>query len=329
MKLQGKKVLVTGAGGFVGSHLVEALVKYGSFVKAFVHYNSRNDWGFLEDLKKDILDQLEIFSGDLRDSDCVRKVVKGQEVIFHLGALIGIPYSYINPSDVVETNVKGTLNLLLASLDYNIERFVHTSTSEVYGTAQYTPIDENHPLNPQSPYAVSKASADFLAKSFFLTYSLPVAIIRPFNLYGPRQSARAVIPNIVAQGLIKDQIKIGSLSTTRDFTYIEDAIKGFIDFAECEKTLGEVVNLGSGNETSIEKLIKIIGELLDKKLKIFEEKERKRPQKSEVQRLVSNSEKAKKLFGWSPEVRFNEGLTLTINWIKKNLNRYKTEIYNI
>ncbi len=329
MNLQGKKVLVTGAGGFVGSHLVEALVRYGALVKAFVHYNSRNDWGFLEDLEKDILSELEVFSGDLRDLDCVRKSLKGQKVIFHLGALIGIPYSYISPSDAVETNVKGTLNLLLASLDDEVERFVHTSTSEIYGTAQYTPIDENHPQNPQSPYAASKASSDFLAKSFFLTYDLPVAIIRPFNLYGPRQSARSVIPNIIAQGLTKDQIEIGSLSPARDYTYVKDAVKGFIAFAECDKALGEVVNLGSGNEISVEKLIQMIGGLLDRKLKILEKNKRKRPPKSEVGRLVSNSDKAIKLFGWSPEVELREGLVLTINWIKKNLNRYKTEIYNI
>jgi len=329
LKLQGKKVLVTGAGGFVGSHLVEALTEYGCQVKAFVHYNSRNDWGYLEDLKKDLMDKVEVFSGDLRDSDCVRKAIGEQQVVFHLGALVGIPYSYVNPSDVVETNVKGTLNLLLASLDSSIEKFIHTSTSEVYGDAQYTPMDENHPVSPQSPYAASKASSDFLAKSFFESYDLSVAIIRPFNIYGPRQSARSVIPNIIAQGLLKDRIEVGSVFPTRDYTYVEDTAKGFVSFAECDETLGEVVNLGTGEEVSIEKLVELIGELLDKKLKISETEKRKRPEKSEVKRLVANPGKARELFGWKPEISIRQGLHLTIDWIKNNLSRYKTGIYNI
>lgn len=329
MKLGGRKVLVTGAGGFVGSHLVEALVEKGCKVTAFVHYNSRNDWGMLEWVDKKILNQVEVISGDIRDSDGVRKIMKDQKIVFHLAALIGIPYSYVNPLDVADTNIQGTLNLLLAAKEIGVEKFIHTSTSEVYGTAQYVPMDENHPINPQSPYAASKASADQLALSFHYSYELPVSIIRPFNVYGPRQSARSVLSNIIMQALIKDEIKIGSISTSRDLTYVTDSVKGFIQFAECDETAGEVVNLGSQNEVSVKDLINLTEKHLGKKLKIVQEDKRIRPEKSEVMRLVSNSEKAKKLLGWKPEIEIEQGLQKTISWIKENLNFYKKDIYNI
>ena len=329
MKLNGKSVLVTGAGGFVGSHLVEALVQTGAKVKAFVHYNSRNDWGMLEWVNPEILNQAEVISGDIRDLDGVRKIMKDQEIIFHLAALIGIPYSYVNPLDVADTNIKGTLNLLLSAKEYRIEKFIHTSTSEVYGTAQYVPMDEKHPVNPQSPYAAAKASADQLALSFHYTYKLPLGIIRPFNIYGPRQSARSVISSIIMQALTKDEVKIGALTTTRDLTYVKDSVRGFIQFGECDKIAGEVVNLGSENEISVKNIIEIVEKNIKKKVKIVQEEERIRPEKSEVQRLVSNSDKAKKLFGWKPETGIDQGIERTISWIEKNINFYKREIYNI
>jgi dTDP-glucose 4,6-dehydratase len=329
LKLNEKSVLVTGAGGFVGSHLIEALVQKGAKVKAFVRYNSRNDWGMLERVDKKILEQVEVISGDIRDSDGIRKIMKDQEIIFHLAALIGIPYSYVNPLDVADTNIQGTLNLLLAARESEIEKFIHISTSEVYGTAQYVPMDEKHPINPQSPYAASKASADQLALSFYYTYQLPVGIIRPFNIYGPGQSARSVIPSIIMQALTKDEIKIGSLTTSRDMTYVTDSIKGFLQFAECDETTGEVVNLGSENEVSVKHLIELVERNLNKKVRIVQDNERIRPEKSEVEKLVSSSEKAKKLFKWNPEIKIDQGIQKTITWIKDNIDFFKKEIYNI
>ena len=329
MKLKGKKVLVTGAGGFVGSHLVEALLKSDYQVKAFVHYNSRNDWGWLEDLNQNDLKNIQVITGDLRDGDAVRKSVKGQDLVFHLGALIGIPYSYVNPADVVETNVKGTLNILLAGLDYRIEKIIHTSTSEVYGTAQYIPIDEAHPINPQSPYAASKASADYLALSFNLSYDLPIAIIRPFNIYGPRQSARSIIPNIIIQAMSGNLVKIGSPYPTRDFTFVSDAVEGFIRLAECDEAGGGVVNLGFGNEVSVKELVKLVSRQIGEKLVIKKEKERIRPKKSEVERLICDSTKAKRLFAWNPKIGIDEGIGETIDWFKRHLNKYKARVYNI
>lgn len=329
MEIQNKKVLVTGAGGFVGSHLVEALVKYGAKVKAFVHYNSRNDWGMLEEVNKNILKEVDVTASDLRDADAVRKAVKGEEVVFHLGALIGVPYSYVNPRDVVDTNVSGTLNILSAARDFKVKKIIHTSTSEVYGTAQYVPMDENHPVNPQSPYAASKLSADLLALSFHRSYDLPVGVIRPFNIYGPRQSARAVIPSIITQALLKKKVDLGSISPTRDLTYVADSASGFIAFAECEKTVGEVVNLGSNREVSISQLIEIVSTCLNKKIKVNKEEKRVRPEKSEVERLLSDSSKAKALFGWNPKIDIEEGIRKTVGWMEKNIDRYKEEIYNI
>jgi len=320
---------VTGAGGFVGSHLVEALVKSGAKVKAFVHYNSRNDWGMLENVDKNVLKEVEVMASDLRDTDAVRKAVKGQQVVFHLGALIGIPYSYVNPRDVVDTNINGTLNVLTAARDFKAEKIIHTSTSEVYGTAQYVPMDESHPLNPRSPYAASKLAADLLALSFHSSYNLPVGVIRPFNIYGPRQSARAVIPSIITQTLVKREVNLGSIFPTRDLTFVTDTALGFIAFAECEKTVGEVVNLGSNREVSISELIQMVSTCLNKKIKVIKEKKRVRPEKSEVEKLLSDSRKAKALFGWSPKIDVKEGIRKTVSWIGKNIDKYKQEIYNI
>jgi NAD dependent epimerase/dehydratase len=329
LRIGGKKVLVTGAGGFVGSHLVEALVKRGAVVRAFVHYNSRNDWGMLEDVAKNVLNQVEVVPGDLKDADCVREAVRGQGVVFHLGALIGIPYSYVNPRDVVDTNVCGTLNVLAAALDSGVQKVVHTSTSEIYGTAQYVPMDEKHPANPQSPYAASKLGADHLAFSFYRSFDLPLGIIRPFNIFGPRQSARAVIPSIITQALLKRKISLGSVYPTRDLTFVKDAVNGFVDFAECEKTVGQLVNLGSSHEVSINQIVNLISDCLGKRIQIQREKTRVRPEKSEVGRLFSDSSKARGLFRWHPKTDLRPGIEKTISWFEKNIGRYKGDIYNI
>ena len=329
MSLKGKKVFVTGAGGFVGSHLVEELVKIGARVRALVHYNSRNDWGMLEDLDKAVLREVEVVTGDIRDGEALKWMIKDQAVVFNLAALIGIPYSYVNPRDAIETNISGSLNLLLAALDSKIEKLVHTSTSEVYGTAKYIPMDEKHPLNPQSPYAASKVSADQLALSFYRSFSLPVGIIRPFNIYGPRQSARAVIPNMIIQGIEGSRLKLGSVFPSRDLTYVKDAVKGFISFAQSDKTIGEVVNLGTGTEVSISELIDLVRRKFNKDLKTKSDKKRVRPQKSEVERLIADTSKARKLFNWKPETKLERGIENTIQWIEENSWRYKKEIYNI
>jgi len=329
VSLKGKKVFVTGAGGFVGSHLVEELVKIGARVRALVHYNSRNDWGMLEDLDKAVLREVEVVTGDIRDGEALKWMIKDQAVVFNLAALIGIPYSYVNPRDAIETNISGSLNLLLAALDSKIEKLVHTSTSEVYGTAKYIPMDEKHPLNPQSPYAASKVSADQLALSFYRSFSLPVGIIRPFNIYGPRQSARAVIPNMIIQGIEGSRLKLGSVFPSRDLTYVKDAVKGFISFAQSDKTIGEVVNLGTGTEVSISELIDLVRRKFNKDLKTKSDKKRVRPQKSEVERLIADTSKARKLFNWKPETKLERGIENTIQWIEENSWRYKKEIYNI
>jgi nucleoside-diphosphate-sugar epimerase len=309
LRMKGKKVLVTGAGGFVGSHLVEALVKRGAKVRALVHYNSRNDWGMLEDVPKSVLKSTQVVAGDLKDADCVRETSRGQQVIFHLGALIGIPYSYVNPRDVVDTNVNGTLNVLNAALDSGAEKIVHTSTSEIYGTAQYVPMDEKHPVNR--------------------SFDLPVGVIRPFNVFGPRQSGRAVIPSIITQALLGRKISLGSVYPTRDLTFVRDSVNGFIDFAECERTTGQVVNLGSEHEVSIDRIVKLVSDCLGREVQIQRERKRIRPEKSEVERLYSDSSKARGLFGWSPDTNLKRGIEHTISWLEKNLKRYKGDIYNI
>jgi NAD dependent epimerase/dehydratase len=324
-----KVVLVTGAGGFIGSHLTEHLVNCGAKVKAFVKYNSRNDWGLLESLPKEKLNEIEVIMGDLRDSDAIRQAAKGVEIIFHLGALIAIPYSYVHPREFVETNVIGTLNVLVAAQENSVEKIVHTSTSEVYGTAQYVPIDEKHPLRGQSPYSASKIAADMLAESFYRSFGLPVAIIRPFNTFGPRQSARAVIPTIISQALTKKQIYLGSLHPTRDYTYIDDIVEAFIKVAESPNSTGEVINTGSNSEISIGDIAKKVIAIIGKNRKIATDPRRIRPPNSEVERLCCGNTKARELLNWEPRISFDEGLKKTIEWIVDNINLYKAELYNI
>ncbi|TRZ96014.1 NAD-dependent epimerase/dehydratase family protein [bacterium] len=326
---QNKKILVTGAGGFIGSHLIERLVKLGTKVRAFVRYNSRNDWGLIEFLPKEIQVELEIFTGDLKDSEAVRKAVKDCEIVFHLGALIAIPYSYINPMDFVQTNVNGTANIVNACREYGVARLVHTSTSEVYGTAQYTPIDEKHPLQGQSPYSASKIGADKIVESQYLAFGLPATTIRPFNTYGPRQSARAIIPTIITQALAESEVKLGSLWPTRDLTYIDDTVEGFIKIGASQKAIGEVINIGLGEGISIKELVNSISKIIGKELKIKYDSLRVRPKKSEVGRLICNNIKAKKILNWQPKVSLAQGLEKTIVWISENLGRYKKEIYNL
>ena len=326
---QGEKILVTGAGGFIGSHLVERLVREGASVRAFVRYNSRGDVGLLRLLDSATLAQIEIVSGDLRDVERVRSAMQGCGIVFHLGALISIPYSYINPRDVVQTNVMGTLNVLMATRELSVKRIVHTSTSEVYGTAVRVPMDEHHPLCPQSPYAASKVAADKLAMSFYSSFGVPVSIIRPFNTYGPRQSARAIIPTVVTQLLKANWVKTGNLTPTRDFTHISDTINGFIMIAGPEGSIGEEINIGSGLEISIGDLVSKIGQLMGKKSRIEHEEARFRPSSSEVFRLVCDNRKAKDLLGWEPMITLDEGLKLTIQWIEHNLSLYdRWEMYH-
>lgn len=322
-----KKVLVSGAGGFIGSHLVETLVKDGAQVRAFVRYNSRNDIGLLRFLPKPILDSVELKLGDLRDADAVREAVRGVDYIFHLGALIAIPYSYLHPRDVVESNVIGTLNVLMAARDAGVERMIHTSTSEVYGTALQIPIDERHPLQGQSPYSASKIGADKLVESFYLSYNLPVTTLRPFNTFGPRQSARAVIPAIITQVLTQEKIHIGNLDARRDFTYVSDTVNGFLKIAQAINVDGQVFNLGTGNEVSIGDLVKQIVSLSGRQVGIQVDSDRLRPEKSEVQRLLSNNQLALERFGWSPQVGLDDGLQLTMDWIRDHLDLYRSGEY--
>jgi len=336
LNLQTKKILVTGADGFIGSHLTEALVKLGASVKAFVYYNSFGHLGWLEHIEKDVLDQLEIHSGDIRSYDSVSKAVKDCDVVLHLAALIGIPYSYLSPDSYVDTNIKGTVNILQAAREYNVEKIVHTSTSEVYGTALYVPIDEIHPLQAQSPYSASKISADQMAMSFHRSFDLPVSIIRPFNTYGPRQSTRAVIPTIISQIANGNRnIHIGSIKPTRDFNYIEDTVRGFIAVAGADEAVGEVTNIGSGYEISIENLVYQIATLMDTEVSLISETERMRPANSEVDRLLCDNRKAKSILDWTPHYSSIEGLKrglrYTINWFAnpENLLRYRTDYYGI
>lgn len=329
MNWKKKKVLVTGAGGFIGSHLTEGLVNLGADVRAFVRYNSRNDFGLLEVLPENIKTKMNVVAGDLRDPDTVKNIVRNRDILFHLGALIDIPYSYLHPREAVDTNIMGTLNILMAAKDTKIEKAIHTSTSEVYGTAQYVPIDEKHPLQAQSPYSASKISADKLAESFYKSYDLPLTIIRPFNTYGPRQSARAVIPTIITQALVRDEISLGLTTPIRDFTYVSDVVDAFINIAESDNSIGEVINVGSGAGISIGDLANKIIFLTGREAKIIFDKERVRPPKSEVQKLVADNSKAKKLINWEVKTNLEAGLKKTIEWIGKNLGKYKIDIYNI
>ena len=329
MDWTGKRVLVTGASGFIGSHLVEALVGEGATVRALAHYNSRNDAGLLRRLPPDVQREVDVFYGDLKDPWSVRQAMEGTETVFHLGALIGIPYSYVNPYDVVQTNVLGTYHVLAAARDLGVGRVVHTSTSEVYGSAQYVPIDENHPLQGQSPYSASKIGADKLAESFYLSFELPVSTVRPFNTYGPRQSARAVIPTIITQALTQDFVQLGALYPRRDFTYATDTAAGFIAAAESDATVGQVVNLGTGDDITIGELVDLVVELIGRDIEVRSDQGRIRPEGSEVVRLLSNNHKAKAIMGWEPRVGFREGLERTISWIGENLDLYQTERYTI
>jgi len=323
-----KRILVTGAGGFIGSHLVEKLIQMSAHVVAFVHYNSRNDLGALEAISNKQLSGISIKMGDLRDGDAVRRVMRNIDIVFHLGAHVGIPYSYLNPRDVIETNIVGTLNILNAARDLCPEKIIQTSTSEVFGTAKYIPIDEDHPVNLQSPYAASKAGADFLSLSFYRSFEVPVAILRPFNTYGPRQSARAVIPTIICQALTAKTVKLGSLWPKRDLTFVKDTIRGFLRLAESD-VLGQGVNIGSNREISIGDLALKIFELLGKDVAIVNEEERKRPGNSEVERLCADNSRAKAMIGWEPKYTLNEGLSCTIEWIKNHLDVYKAGNYVI
>jgi NAD dependent epimerase/dehydratase len=325
-------ILVTGADGFIGSHLVEKLVDEGKKVKAFVCYNSFNSWGWLDSFPKEKLDKIEIFAGDVRDPNGVRSAVKGCDTIYHLAALIAIPYSYHSPDSYVDTNVKGTLNILQAARDLSVKRVLVTSTSEVYGTALYVPIDEKHPRQGQSPYSATKIGADAIADSFFRSFNLPVTIVRPFNTYGPRQSARAVIPTIITQLLAgKTEIKLGALHPTRDLLFVKDTARGFMAIANSDKTIGEEINLASQVEISIGDLANQLIELINPKAQIITDDVRLRPEKSEVERLLGSAEKIKSLTGWAPEYDLKKGLQLTIEWFSKpeNLKNYKTDIYNV
>ncbi len=324
-----KSVCVTGAGGFIGSHLAETLVRTGANVRALVRYNSRNDWGLLELLDQDIRDAIDVRSGDVRDALLMKNSIRGCQVVFHLAALIAIPYSYSAPESFVDTNIRGTLNVLQACLDAQVERLTHTSTSEVYGTAQYVPIDERHPLKPQSPYAATKVGADKLAESFFDAFQVPVSIVRPFNTYGPRQSARAVIPTIITQALSGREIRLGNVDTVRDLTFVDDTVRGFIRNAETAQTLGETVNLGTGYGVTIRELVNHVGDILGKSLEVVTENARLRPERSEVYELVSHYGKARDLMGWEPQVELREGLKRTISWIDRHLDRYKVGLYAV
>ena len=325
-----KKVLVTGADGFIGSHLVEALMSEGCEVRAFVNYNSFNTWGWLDTFPKDLLSRIDIFSGDIRDPNAVRKAAEGMDAIFHLAALIAIPFSYYAPDTYVDTNIKGTLNVLQAARDLNTERVLVTSTSEVYGTAQYVPIDEKHPYQGQSPYSATKIGADRLAESFYRSFDLPVSIVRPFNTYGPRQSARAVIPTIITQLCSgKLEIKLGSLEPTRDFNYVKDTARGFIEIYKSDKTIGEEINIATSREVSIGGLAEELIKQINPKAAIVCDSQRLRPGKSEVERLLGDNTKIKELTNWRPQYSFEEGIAETIEWFRNNQDKYKSDIYNV
>ncbi|MBT3576333.1 MAG: SDR family NAD(P)-dependent oxidoreductase [Candidatus Marinimicrobia bacterium] len=327
-----KKVLVTGADGFIGSHLCELMVAAGYKTKAMVYYNSFNSWGWLDTLPKEVRDELEIVSGDIRDPYGVRNAVQGIDAVFHLAALIAIPYSYLSPAAYVDTNIKGTLNVLQACRDFATERLLVTSTSEVYGTAKYVPIDENHPFQGQSPYSATKIGADRLAESFYRSFELPVTIVRPFNTYGPRQSARAIIPTIITQLLAgKSEIQLGALSPTRDLNFVKDTVAGFDAIWQSENTVGKEINIATQHEISIGELAEMIISIINPAARIVSDEQRLRPEKSEVNRLLGANSLIKELTGWSPRYDLKAGLEETINWFKSggNASNYKSDIYNV
>ena len=321
--------LITGAGGFIASHLVEALLPRAASLRAFVHYNSRGDPGLLNQLPSAALNDLEIIAGDLRDLDALQQAMCNIELVLHLGALISIPYSYRRPAEVVETNVTGTLNVLLAARQANVTRLVHTSTSEVYGTALRVPIDETHPLQGQSPYSASKIAADKLAESFYRSYDLPVVTLRPFNTYGPRQSARAVVPTIITQALTQDVVHLGNLDARRDLTYVADTVDGFLRAAQVPSLEGQTINLGSGTEITIAGLAKQIIALVGNPVQVVEDPARMRPEKSEVSRLLADTTRARKLLDWQPKTALKQGLQITIDWIAENIDLYNPDKYHI
>lgn len=332
MILKGKSVLVTGSDGFIGSHLVEHLLNEGCKVRAFVYYNSFNNWGWLDTFSKEMLSKIDVFSGDIRDPHCVRKALDNIDIVFHLAALIAIPYSYYSPESYVDTNIKGTLNILQSSKDLGIEKILVTSTSEVYGTAVYVPIDEKHPRQGQSPYSATKIGADSIAESFYKSFNLPVTIVRPFNTYGPRQSARAVIPTIITQLLSgEEEIKLGSLHPTRDLLFVKDTVSGFIEIAKSDSTNGEDINIATQQEISVQSLAQKIISLINPNARIVSDDARLRPDKSEVERLLGDNSKIRKLTNWNPTYSLDKGLMETIHWFedKKNLSKYKSNIYNI
>lgn len=329
MKWKDKRVLVTGAGGFIGSHLVDELLSKGAEVTAFVHYNARNDWGMLEGRYDERTPHLTVIAGDVTDSLFVKKAIFEKDYVFHLAALIGIPYSYAAPESYINTNVKGTLNVMQACLDGGVDRVVHTSTSEVYGTAEYTPIDEKHLLQGQSPYSASKIGGDKIAESFYCSFGLPVTTIRPFNTFGPRQSTRAVIPTIITQALTSNIVKLGSLTPVRDLTYVADTVQGFIKLAESKKTIGKTVNTGSGRGVTIGELADLIIDRVNPKARIVCEKKRIRPEKSEVMQLLCDNRCAKDLAGWEPIYTLEDGLSLTIDWMKEHIASHKAGLYTV
>jgi len=330
MQLNGKKVLVTGSEGFIGSHLTERLVELGADVTALVQYNSFNNWAWIDTLDRNIKKSIHVVTGDIREYDGMKRITKGQDVVFHLAALIAIPYSYLSPMAYIRTNVEGTANVLEACREYDVQKIVHTSTSETYGTALYVPIDEKHPLQGQSPYSASKIGADKIAESYYRSFNTPIATIRPFNTYGPRQSARAVIPTIISQILSgKTEIKLGSLTPTRDFNYVKDTAEAFIKIAESDKTIGEVINVGSNHEISIGDLVNKIIKLSKRNISIICDEDRLRPEKSEVNRLWADNNKIKQLTTWETQYSLDEGLAETIDWIEKNMQYFKTDVYNV
>jgi len=324
---QGKSVLVTGGGGFIGSHLCERLVELGADVRAMVHYNALGTWGWLD--TSPLRDEIEVLAGDIADRDSVRRAAEGRQIIFHLAALIAIPYSYHAPLSYVRTNIEGTLNVLQAARELAVERVVHTSTSEVYGTAQTAPINENHPLQGQSPYSASKIGADKIAESFHLSFDVPVITVRPFNTFGPRQSARAVIPTIITQCLTGESVQLGNLHPTRDLNYVGNMVDGFVKAAEASAAIGQTVNIGSGREISIGDLARLIADLTGRAISIESDAQRLRPEGSEVDRLLADATRARNLLGWEPEVSLEDGLQKTIDWIQINMDRYRPGIYSL
>ena len=329
MRWDGKRVLVTGAGGFIGSHLVDALVERDAEVTAFVRYNARNDWGMLEERAAEHGDRLSVILGDVTDASSVAAAVEGREIVFHLAALIGIPYSYVAPGSYVNTNVRGTLHVMEACRRARVERVVHTSTSEVYGTAVYTPIDERHPLQAQSPYSASKIGADKIAESYYCSFGVPVATLRPFNTFGPRQSARAVIPTLITQALTSDTIRLGSLMPVRDLTYVEDTVRAFLRMAEAEGAVGKVIHTGTGRGVTIGELAAHVIARVNPGAAIVAEEARVRPEQSEVMQLVCDPTLAGTVLGWKPKVSLEEGLDRTIAWIREHLGAYKASLYTV